>query len=699
MLHHTYKSSKISIADRILIYEQHMRRPMSTSSFYVTTPIYYVNDVPHVGHAYTTLAADTLARWHQLLGQDTYFLTGTDEHGLKIEQAAAKSNVHPQTHVDHYSKRFLQLCDLINTHPNDFIRTTEQRHKDVVTHLWQCMCDAGDIYLGEYSGWYSVSDEAYFTEDELVNGKAPSGHEVTWMVEKSYFFKLSKYTQPLLDYLENNPNFIQPRKRFNEVKSFVSTGLRDISISRSSFSWGIPVPKDPKHIMYVWVDALSNYVSALGGPEGDLYTKFWTQAHHIIGKDILRFHAVYWPCFLMSAGLPLPHRIIAHGWWVVEGEKMSKSKNNAVDPHVVVNAVGSDAFRYFLLREVPFGSDGDFSEKALLTRINSDLANDYGNLLNRTLGMLKKYRTSRLPVAITTDHVLWGEFEQELYLQMQWARGELVDSMNHYKFHDALRAIWSLVSASNRYVDRRAPWVLAKAGESHAAVLDMVLYNLCEALRMIGIWTQPFLPEKSATLLECLQVNPNDRHWANTETWGQLQGDVTVLSQLSLFPRVEGPLCITRAQVEAQKNPTSSAKIVATPTISASSTSSASQMIDTSDTAGIVDIKDTVEFDDFMKLDLRVAQIMLAEKHPNADRLLKLTVNVGETITRTVCAGIAQAYQPEELVGKKVVLLANLKARKIRGILSQGMLLAGGSGADIRVIMMPDILAVGTQIS
>ena len=659
---------------------------MSRDQFYVTTPIYYVNDIPHVGHAYTTLAADTLARWNKLCGAEAYFLTGTDEHGLKIEQAARSTGVSPQEHADRYSKPFRELCDVIEAQNDDFIRTTEPRHQAIVQEMWKRMEASGDIYLGEYAGWYSVSDEAYFTEDELINGKAPSGHPVSWVVEKSYFFKLSKYTEALLAHFEAYPDFILPKSRANEIKRFVEQGLRDISISRTSFSWGVPVPNDDEHVTYVWVDALTNYISALGGPEGDLYHRFWSSAHHIIGKDILRFHAVYWPCFLMSAGLPLPQQIIAHGWWTVEGEKMSKSKGNAIDPLKAVEAVGADAFRYFLLREIPFGADGDFSQSALITRINSELANDYGNLLNRTLGMLKKYRGSILPAAVTPLSEGWGELEETLFSAIEVSRTSLIESMDRYKFHDALRSIWSLVSAGNKYVDSAAPWSLAKAGEERAQDLDRVLYCLVELLRILGVWTLPFLPSKSEALLESIRAPKVG--WlferASTSTWGQLKGGENLASGLSLFPRVEGPLELTRTPQVVKKG----------------EKSSASQALSVSKPQRDVSAPaiPTIEFEDFTKLEIKVAVIIEAETHPNADRLLKLSVDIGEEELRTVCAGVAAAYSPSQIIGKRVALLSNLKPRKIRGVLSQGMILAAGEGDKIRFIEVPEGPSAGDSI-
>ena len=665
--------------------------------FYITTPIYYVNDIPHIGHAYTTLAADTLARWHQLLGQDTYFLTGTDEHGLKIEQAAKKSGVSPQAHVDHYSEPFRKLTHTLDTRPNDFIRTTEARHTRIVAQIWERMKD--DIYLGEYSGWYSVGDEAFFTEDELVNGKAPSGHEVSWVTEKSYFFRLSKYTQPLLDYLQAHPDFIQPTSRYNEIKSFVEQGLKDLSISRTTFSWGIPVPNDPAHIIYVWVDALSNYVSALGDIGSDLYEKFWPNAVHLIGKDILRFHCVFWPCFLMSAGLPLPKKVFAHGWWTNEGEKMSKTKGNTIDPELVVSAIGSDAFRYFVLREIPFGSDGDFSVSALMARVNGELGNDYGNLLNRTLAMLQKFRNSVIPDISLVPQDQFSEPELEMIKVIQDARLELTESMKDYRFHDALRAIWKVVGYGNKYITVKAPWVLAKQGQNEQ--LDVVLYSLFELLRIVGVWTQPFLPQKSVALLDGLAIPQALRSFDSTSQFGALPPGLIVAKELVLFPRIEGPLHFSKSnsqqnlQNEGKKMSNeqnlgtgASAGVVSASVVSASASTSAT-------TTAVVteNLNDQmIDIDQFLKMQLKVAIVLSAEKVEKADKLLKLSLDAGEGQPRTVLSGIAQYYQPTELVGRRVVLLANLKPRKIRGIESHGMLLAGSSSVgDAQIVKLLDV--------
>jgi methionyl-tRNA synthetase len=667
--------------------------------FYITTPIYYVNDIPHIGHAYTTLAADTLTRWHQLIGDQTYFLTGTDEHGLKIEQAARKSGVSPQEHVDRYSQPFRTLCDTIDARPNDFIRTTEPRHIAFVQEIWERMKD--DIYLGEYSGWYSVGDEAFFTEDELVNGKAPSGHDVSWVTEKSYFFRLSNYTDRLLAYFDANPDFIKPENRFNEIKSFVKQGLRDLSISRTTFSWGIPVPQDPKHIIYVWVDALSNYISALGGVDSDKYNQFWPSAIHLIGKDILRFHCVFWPCFLMSAGLPLPKQVFAHGWWTNEGEKMSKTKGNTIDPELVVKAIGPDAFRYFVLREIPFGSDGDFSQSALISRVNHELGNDFGNLFNRTLAMLNKYRDSKIPDISQIDQRFYGDAEKELFQIFGESRSELIESMNDFRFHDALKAIWKLISFGNRYITMKAPWVLAKQNQNEE--LDVVLYHLCELIRITAVWNLPFLPQKAKLLLDGLGVTQDHlKDFKSTETFGQLPAHTEVIKELVLFPRVEGPLVLSKAQQQNTSNTTEQSsekgkKMSSSTTVTPEVTAAVSATTATVPTEVNAESQ-MIDIDHFAKIQLKVAVVLAAEKVEKADKLLKLTLDAGEAQPRTVLSGIAQHYTPESMVGRRVVLLANLKPRKIRGIESHGMLLAGSHENIVKLLDISSDLPAGSTI-
>ncbi len=472
----------------------------SADAFYVTTPIYYVNDVPHIGHAYTTIACDAMARFARLDGKAVHFLTGTDEHGQKVEKAAKDRGIEPQAFTDELSQRFRDLVAHMGISNDDFIRTTEERQHLAVQDLWQKLVAAGDIYLGGYAGWYAVRDEAFYTESELVDGKAPTGAPVEWVEEPSYFFRLSAWQDELLDFYEKNPDFIAPTSRRNEVVSFVKGGLQDLSISRTSFSWGIPVPDDPTHVMYVWLDALTNYMTALGYPnEGaEKYKTFWPEATHIIGKDILRFHAVYWPAFLLAAGLKPPKRVFAHGWWTIEGEKMSKSLGNALDPYELIDTYGLDQLRYFMLREVPFGNDGDFSRTAMINRINSDLANDYGNLCQRVLSMIAKNCQGTVPEP--------GEEQaddKELNDAAEALLGQVRKHMESQALHKALEAIFDVVGQANRYVDAQAPWALRKTDPER---MGAVLYHLAETIRRLALLTQAFMPAASEKILDQLMV-------------------------------------------------------------------------------------------------------------------------------------------------------------------------------------------------
>jgi methionyl-tRNA synthetase len=479
----------------------------SADSFYVTTPIYYVNDVPHIGHAYTTIACDAMARFAKLDGKAVHFLTGTDEHGQKVQQVAKERGIEPQAFTDELSERFRDLVAHMGITNDDFIRTTEERHRRAVQDLWRKLVDKGEIYLGGYAGWYAVRDEAFYTESELVDGKAPTGAPVEWVEEPSYFFRLSAWQDRLLDFYDKNPDFIAPASRRNEVISFVKGGLQDLSISRTSFSWGIPVPDDPDHVVYVWLDALTNYMTALGYPDAnsDAYEKFWPEAIHIIGKDILRFHAVYWPAFLLAAGLQAPKRVFAHGWWTIEGEKMSKSLNNALDPYELIEAYGLDQLRYFLLREVPFGNDGDFSRTAMINRINSDLANDYGNLCQRVLSMIAKNCGGEAP-----RPQLGSETDDDRALDDATVAllGYVREHMEKQALHKALEAIFDVVAAANRYVDAQAPWVLRKNDPPRMA---SVLYHLAETIRRLALLTQAFMPAASEKILDQLAVPAGSR--------------------------------------------------------------------------------------------------------------------------------------------------------------------------------------------
>ncbi|MSP74083.1 MAG: methionine--tRNA ligase [Myxococcales bacterium] len=659
------------------------------ASVYITTPIYYVNGPPHLGHTYTTIVADALARWHRLAGDDVRFQTGTDEHGQKIEKTAKAMNITPIALADLNSGAFRTAWDRLDITYDDFIRTIEPRHKAVVADVWRRMEAAGDIYLGQYEGWYSVGDEAYFAEADLVDGRAPSGHAVQWVVEPSLFFRLSRYAPALLEHYKTHPEMIRPASRANEVIRFVEQGLQDISISRKNFTWGIDVPGHEGHVIYVWIDALTNYISALGGPGTGEYDKRWPGVTHVMGKDIIRFHAIYWPAILMSAGLPLPERLLVHGWWMVDGQKMGKSFGNATDPDSLSAFAGQDALRYFLLREGTFSSDSSFSERAFSDRVNGDLANDYGNLASRTLGMLGKYASGVVPRRGTTERD-----DDALRAAFEGTRSELIRAMNELQLQRGLVAIWDLVRVANKYVDSTAPWVLARDPE-RTSRLDEVLYNLCETLRLVAIFTLPFLPQKAAILLDRLGVPASERSLGHTVSWGGLASGTQTTSGEGLFPRLER---VVEAVVEAalgEVPAVAKAKRVAPTSVAAPA--AASTPGPTPEAASGAPPAN-VNFEDFSRMALRAARVVSAERHPNADRLLVVKLDVGEGALRTVCAGIAEAYSPEEIIGRTVVLLANLESRKIRGILSQGMLLAAGSGASLRLVTVPDDPAPGTTI-
>ncbi|MDF1585959.1 methionine--tRNA ligase [Marinimicrococcus flavescens] len=501
----------------------------AAGAFYITTPIYYVNDSPHIGHAYTTLACDALARFMRLDGREVRFLTGTDEHGQKVEKAAGAAGKHPQAFTDEVSLRFRDLAQAMNFSFDDFIRTTEERHKRTVQALWNRLVETGDIYLGSYAGWYSVRDEAFYAESELVDGKAPTGAPVEWVEEPSYFFRLSAWQDRLLQFYDEHPDFVMPQTRMNEVRSFVKGGLQDLSVSRTSFSWGVKVPNDPAHVMYVWLDALTNYIAALGWPEDPqgLFEKFWPADVHMVGKDILRFHAVYWPAFLMSAGLEPPRRVFAHGWWTNEGQKISKSLGNVIDPLKLVETYGLDQTRYFLLREVPFGNDGDFSHAAMVRRTNHDLANDFGNLAQRVLTMITRNCGGVVPEAgplTAEDEALLGAGRNLL--------PEVRRLMEAVAPHKALEAIWDVVGAANRYVDQQAPWVLRKSDPERMA---SVLRVLAETVRRLAILTQPFMPDASAKMLDQLAVPADGRGFASLDA--TLEAGTALPAPQGVFPR------------------------------------------------------------------------------------------------------------------------------------------------------------------
>jgi methionyl-tRNA synthetase len=508
----------------------------SAEAFYVTTPIYYVNDVPHIGHAYTTLACDAIARFARLDGRETRFLTGTDEHGQKVEKAAAQAGVDPQDFTDRVSERFRDLARVMKISNDDFIRTTEPRHKTAVQALWRELRRRDQIYLGTYAGWYSVRDEAFYAESEIEGGLAPSGAPVEWVEEPSYFFRLSAWQDRLLRLYEERPDFILPPSRRNEVVRFVEGGLQDLSVSRTSFRWGIPVPDDPDHVIYVWLDALTNYMSALGYPDVEArdFRQFWPADVHVVGKDILRFHAVYWPAFLLAAGIEPPDRVVAHGWWTAEGQKISKSLGNVIDPWQLIDTYGLDQTRYFLLREVPFGNDGDFSHAAMINRMNRDLANDYGNLVQRVLSMIQRYADGRVP-----DPGPYRREDEELAGAATRLIERVRKEMASQALSRALEAIFEVIAAANRYVDAQAPWALRKEDPARAAT---VLYVLAETIRHIAVTTQAFLPDASGRILDQLAIPKDGRTLgALADPSARLQPGTPLPKPEGVFPRYVEP--------------------------------------------------------------------------------------------------------------------------------------------------------------
>jgi methionyl-tRNA synthetase len=509
----------------------------SKSPFYITTPIYYVNDSPHIGHAYTTLACDVLARFKRLDGFEVKFLTGTDEHGQKVEKSAQKAGVDPQSFTDKVSKNFQQLTQQMNFTNDDFIRTTEERHKVACQDLWRKLIDSGDIYLGSYAGWYSIRDEAFYSDSELITKKngnkvAPTGAEVEWLEEPSYFFKLSAWQERLLDFYNENHNFILPISRRNEVISFVEGGLQDLSVSRTSFKWGVQVPGDNDHIMYVWLDALTNYITAVGYPNTnhDEYEKFWPADIHIVGKDILRFHAVYWPAFLLAAGLEPPKKIFAHGWWTNEGEKISKSLGNVIDPLELINTYELDQIRYFLMREVPFGNDGDFSHSAIISRVNSELSNDFGNLVQRVLSMINKNCDAQVP-----QHNELTKEDTDFLNRIDNLLPSVRESIEVQAFHTALEKIWSEIRNSNHYIDQQAPWALKKENPER---MNTVLYILAEAIRQLAMIAQPFVPEAAEKILDQVGVPKSKRNYSQYGINGRLIPGINLPKPEGVFPRL-----------------------------------------------------------------------------------------------------------------------------------------------------------------
>ncbi len=640
---------------------------MEKKPFYITTPIYYPSAKLHIGHAYCTTIADAIARFKRLAGYDVFFLTGSDEHGQKIQQTAEGAGVTPIQYVDKIVAGFRNLWKELHISHDDFIRTTEERHQRVVQEIFRRIYEKGDIYKGSYKGLYCTPCESYWTEHQLdENGCCPDCHRpVQEVSEEAYFFKMSKYADKVLAYIEENPEFIQPVSRRNEMINFIKQGLEDLCISRTSFDWGIPVPTDPKHVIYVWFDALSNYLTPIGFLDDEAkFGKYWPADVHLVGKEIVRFHSIIWPCILMALDLPLPKKVYGHGWLIVDGDKMSKSKGNVVDPLALIEEFSADAIRYFLLREINLGQDGNFSRDALITRINSDLANDLGNLLHRTLNMIGKFQGgSLLPPA--------GESAVDASL-----KADAMDTVKAYEeemeamqLSSAIKKVWAFVSRANKYIDETAPWVLAK-DPGKKQELANTMYHLAESLRIISVLISPYMPVTAERIWKQLGLSEDFSkvQLSDIREWGGTPGDLKVGLPEQLFPRIEvekDEAAPVKQEKPAKKEKQGKAE------------------------------HEEITIEDFSKIHLRVVRVLAAEPVPKTEKLLKLTVDLGDE-QREIVSGIAQHYAPEDLVGKNVVMVINLKPAKIRGIVSHGMVLAASHGDGMKLLSVD--MPVGSRV-
>ncbi len=645
-------------------------------TFYITTPIYYPSDNLHIGHAYTTVAADCMSRFKRLQGYEVFYLTGTDEHGQKIEKVARENGQEPLQYVDGIVKNIKKLWDKLLITNTDFIRTTEKRHEEVVQALFKKVYEQGDIYISEYEGWYCTPCETFFTERQLTEGKCPDcNREVELLKEESYFFKMGKYAEQLLKHIDENPDFIQPESRRNEVINFIKSGLDDLCVSRTTFKWGIPVPFNSKHVVYVWFDALINYLSGIGyGQNEDLYNKYWPADVHLMAKDILRFHAIIWPTMLLAAGVPLPKKVFAHGWILLEGGKMSKSKGNVVDPLILVDRYGVDAVRYYLLKELSFGQDGQYAEEMLISRINSDLANDLGNLVSRTVAMIIKYFNSYIPAP-----QMAADVDKELIKTAEEAYRTATEKLEKLDFANYVAATLKLISRANKYIDETEPWLLAK-DEAKQERLATVMYNLIESIRIAVILLTPAMPTLAARCNDQIPLfaDAEQISWDEAGKWGLSQSELKVFKGPALYPRIDIKDWEEKAVSEEAKAEATVVKEEQKPTE--------------------VEQTNYITIDDFAKVELKVVEVIACEKMEKADKLLILTVKLGEE-ERTIVSGIAQHYAPEDLIGKKVVVVTNLKPTKLRGTLSEGMILAASDAGDnIVEVLTVDQVSSGNRV-